>query len=148
LIDDKKWQVRCEVARQGYGLERLIDDKNWFVRREVARQGYRLDKLIDDKAYDVRREVAKQGYGLEKLVDDEDEEVRYEAERKIIKITNIDNILKTQGIEAVGEFCLTNSFKHLNSYKNKKDIGDIRKAKWFLNKFVELFDKGGKKNEM
>ena len=53
-ITNKSWIIRCEVARQGFGLDKLINDKDWRVRCEVARQGYGLDILINDEDCDVR----------------------------------------------------------------------------------------------
>ena len=38
LINDEDWHVRSEVAKQGYGLDRLVNDKHDFVRREATRQ--------------------------------------------------------------------------------------------------------------
>ena len=60
FVDDEDWRVREEVAKQGYGLERLIDDdEDWRVRRAVAEQGYGLEKLIKDEIQYVR-EMAEQ----------------------------------------------------------------------------------------
>ena len=82
LVNDEDYDVRSEVARQGYGLDILVNDDDWVVRREVAKQGYGLDILINDKDYDVRKEVAKQGYGLDKLVNDNNWAVRTEVARQ------------------------------------------------------------------
>ena len=60
LVNDKEYEVRYEVARQGYGLDILVNDKDWYVRREVARQGYGLDILVNDKDWRVRYEAQKQ----------------------------------------------------------------------------------------
>ena len=79
LINDENYVVRCEVATQGYGLDILVNDECWVVRREVARQGYRLDILVNDENYTVRREVARQGYRLDILVNDKEYEVRCEV---------------------------------------------------------------------
>lgn len=70
LIDDKHWEVRFAVAEQGYGLDKLVNDEHLAVRIVVAKQGYGLDKLVNDEHWVVRREVAKQGYGLDKLIND------------------------------------------------------------------------------
>ena len=73
------YRVRVEVARQGYGLEKLINDKDYDVRIAVAEQGYGLDKLVNDESFWVREAVADQGYGLDKLVNDVDYRVRAEV---------------------------------------------------------------------
>lgn len=50
----------------------------------------------------------------------------------------IDVMVETQGVEAVQCFCVCNAFKYLYRHKNKNGLEDIKKAIWYLNKFVEL----------
>ena len=82
LINDEDYEVRCKVAKQGYGLDILVNDKNWRVRCEVVRQGYGLDILVNDESRGVRCEVVRQGYGLDILVNDKDWGVRCEVARQ------------------------------------------------------------------
>lgn len=56
----------------------------------------------------------------------------------------IDVMLETQGVEAVKNFCICNAFKYLYRHNKKNGVEDIKKAIWYLNKFVEL---EGKQNE-
>ncbi len=49
LINDKSWNVREEVAKQGYGLVILVNDDSSLVRWEVAKHGYGLDILVNDE---------------------------------------------------------------------------------------------------
>lgn len=50
----------------------------------------------------------------------------------------IDVMIETQGIEAVQNFCICNAFKYLYRHEGKNGLEDIKKAIWYLNKFVEL----------
>lgn len=50
----------------------------------------------------------------------------------------IDVLLATQGKEAVKNFCICNAIKYLYRWKNKNGAEDIKKAKWYINKFLEL----------
>lgn len=50
----------------------------------------------------------------------------------------IDVMLETQGIEAVKDFCMCNAFKYLYRWKNKNGVEDVKKAKWYIDKFLEL----------
>lgn len=50
MVGYKHEQVRLEVARQGYGLDKLVNDKSWVVRAVVVQQGYSLDTLIHDSS--------------------------------------------------------------------------------------------------
>lgn len=58
------------------------------------------------------------------------------------KFECIDVMLETQGVEAVKDFCLCNAFKYLYRCKRKNGLEDIKKAIWYLNKLVELEEKG------
>lgn len=50
----------------------------------------------------------------------------------------IDVMEETQGEDAVLNFCLCNAFKYLYRHKNKNGIEDIKKAKWYLDKYIEI----------
>lgn len=50
----------------------------------------------------------------------------------------IDVLLATQGKEAVQAFCLCNAIKYLYRHKRKNGIEDIKKARWYINKYLEL----------
>ncbi len=50
----------------------------------------------------------------------------------------IDVMVETQGVKAVQSFCVCNAFKYLYRHENKNGLEDIKKAIWYLNKFVEL----------
>ncbi len=43
-INNDDWEVRYEVASQGYALHTLINDKDWWVR-EVAENQLKKHKL-------------------------------------------------------------------------------------------------------
>lgn len=52
----------------------------------------------------------------------------------------IDVMIETQGIEAVKNFCICNAFKYLYRHDNKNGVEDVRKAKWYLDKYLELVE--------
>ena len=54
------------------------------------------------------------------------------------KFECIDVMVETQGVEAVQFFCICNAFKYVYRHKYKNGCEDIKKAIWYLNKFVEL----------
>ena len=37
-------------------------------------------------------------------------------------------------------FCICNAFKYLYRHENKNGVEDVRKAKWYLDKYLELVD--------
>lgn len=49
-----------------------------------------------------------------------------------------DVILATQGEAAAQAFCVCNALKYLFRHKNKNGIEDVKKAKWYIDKYLEL----------
>ena len=54
------------------------------------------------------------------------------------KYESIDVMIETQGVDAVKNFCICNAFKYIYRHKFKNGLEDIKKAIWYLNKYVEL----------
>lgn len=54
------------------------------------------------------------------------------------KFECIEVMEETQGKEAVQNFCICNAFKYLYRHAKKNGLEDVKKAIWYLNKFVEL----------
>ena len=44
------------------------------------------------------------------------------------------------GVEATKHFCLLNAFKYIWRQEHKNGVEDIKKASWYLNKYIELSD--------
>ena len=54
------------------------------------------------------------------------------------KYESIDVMIETQGVDAVKNFCICNAFKYIYRHRFKNGVEDIKKAIWYLNKYVEL----------
>lgn len=54
------------------------------------------------------------------------------------KFECIDVMVEALGVEAVKGFCKCNAFKYIYRSNRKNGEEDIRKAKWYLNKYLEL----------
>lgn len=54
------------------------------------------------------------------------------------KFECIDVMVETQGVEATRSFCALNAFKYLYRHKNKNGLEDVKKAQWYINKYIEL----------
>lgn len=54
------------------------------------------------------------------------------------KFECIDVMVETQGVDAVKSFCLCNAFKYIYRTRRKNGIEDVKKAFWYLEKYVEL----------
>lgn len=59
------------------------------------------------------------------------------------KFECIDVMRESQGDEATKNFCICNAFKYIYRHKAKGGKEDIKKAIWYLNKYIELEEKAG-----
>lgn len=66
--------------------------------------------------------------------------VNHPAHYETGKFECIDVMIETQGVEAVKDFCVCNAFKYLYRHGRKNGAEDIKKAIWYLDKWVELDD--------
>ena len=49
-----------------------------------------------------------------------------------------DVLLATQGERDVQAFCICNAIKYLFRHRRKNGLEDVKKAKWYIDKFIEL----------
>ena len=64
--------------------------------------------------------------------------VKHPAHYETGKFECIDVMKETQGIEATMDFCVCNALKYIYRHRNKNGIEDIKKADWYLKKYIEL----------
>lgn len=50
----------------------------------------------------------------------------------------IDAMIETQGVQAVQNYCICNAFKYIWRHNSKNNDQDIQKAKWYIDKYLEL----------
>ena len=56
------------------------------------------------------------------------------------KFECIDVMTEVFGKNSVKDFCLCNAFKYLYRNGRKNGLEDIKKAQWYLNKYIELME--------
>lgn len=59
----------------------------------------------------------------------------------------IDAMISVFGEETIAKYCHINAFKYLWRSENKNGVEDIKKAIWYLNKYVELYKEVPKKKK-
>lgn len=69
--------------------------------------------------------------------------VNHPAHYETGKFECIDVMKETQGIEATMDFCVCNALKYIYRHRNKNGIEDIKKADWYLKKYIELQEEKG-----
>ena len=70
----------------------------------------------------------------------EHDNVNHPSHYETWKFECIDVMIETQGIEATKNFCVCNAFKYIYRHNMKNGEEDLRKAKWYLDKYMELID--------
>lgn len=79
-------------------------------------------------------ETGRPSHYEEKPIDNVNHPSHYETG----KFECIDVMLETQGVEAVKNFCICNAFKYLWRHNGKNGVEDIKKARWYIDKYLEL----------
>jgi len=64
--------------------------------------------------------------------------VNHPAHYETGKFECIEVMLETQGVEATKDFCVCNALKYIYRHRNKNGVEDIKKADWYLKKYLEL----------
>lgn len=64
--------------------------------------------------------------------------VNYPSHYETGKFECIEVMTETLGADAVKDFCICNAFKYLYRFKRKNGIEDVKKAKWYINKYLEM----------
>lgn len=54
------------------------------------------------------------------------------------KFECIDVMRETQSDAVVQDFCICNALKYIYRHRNKNGVEDIRKAKWYIDKYLEI----------
>ena len=63
--------------------------------------------------------------------------VNHPAHYETGKFECIDVMTEVFGKDTVKDFCVCNAFKYLYRHRNKNGDEDIKKAQWYLNKYLE-----------
>lgn len=53
-----------------------------------------------------------------------------------------DAILASQGVSATMNYCMGNAMKYIFRHRKKNGIEDVKKAQWYINKYIELYESG------
>lgn len=69
--------------------------------------------------------------------------VDHPSHYKAGKYECIDVMEDTFGAEAVKSFCILNAFKYIYRADSKGGDEDIKKARWYLNRYCQIVDTEG-----
>lgn len=93
---------------------------------------YLAEKLTENKGLpDAIKEMIKEA--------DEDV-VNHPSHYESGKFECIDVMVEALGVDNVKGFCLCNAFKYIYRHRRKNGDEDIKKAQWYINKYLELVE--------
>lgn len=107
------------------------------INTEINKLNDKL-KNISESMSDIVRLVLSEGESDSTSTNDN---VNHPSHYETGNFECIDVMLETQGKESVLDFCVCNAFKYIYRHNNKNGIEDIKKAKWYLDKYIELSEK-------
>lgn len=97
-------------------------------------------KIIDGElycdSYSARTTISTNGTAP--ILSEKTDNVNHPAHYETGKFECFDVMIETQGKEAVLNFCICNAFKYIYRFRNKGGDEDIKKANWYLSKYLEL----------
>ena len=115
-----------------------------FTKQKIDEINTEINKLndklknISESMNDIVRLVLSEGESDSTSTNDN---VNHPSHYETGNFECIDVMVETQGKEAVMDFCVCNAFKYIYRHNNKNGIEDIKKAKWYLDKYIELSEK-------
>lgn len=122
-----------------YAGKTYISEENGCITDESGTKEHRWVDAIDDVAEDSPEEYFEPI--MLEIFSDQDNvnhPSHYADNPKGIEC--IDAMEAGLGKERVMSFCLCNAFKYIFRTQNKNGIEDVKKAIWYLNKFVSLYE--------
>ena len=117
---------------------------NVCAHRDVAGKDYLCDKChnalsMNESRYggDFSKHLKDEEFGKAMYSDN----VEHPAHYTVTSIECIDAMIETQGVDAVKNFCICNAVKYLWRHNKKNGVEDVKKAAWYLNKYIDLEEK-------
>lgn len=108
-----------------------------YLITEIQRDKVVLKNVVTERNIVEPIEVCNREYTLYKKGDN----INHPAHYKGDGIECIDAMEAAFGSNAVRNFCICNAYKYIWRYQRKNGTEDIKKARWYLNKYIELKEK-------
>ena len=130
--DNKRCSLNCEYFNaEDNGVYRC---KKYFVQTALGRECRDSDPSFQP----LHEEV----YFPDVDTTAKHDVVNHPSHYETGKFECFDVMREAFGDEAVKNFCICNAFKYLYRHQRKNGIEDIRKAKWYIDHFLEIVDEG------
>jgi hypothetical protein len=121
----------------------LIDENNFVLciidlLKEIIEE---VDFRMPTTARDWKMKVNAKSQRLAHIVyeiDSKNDIVIHPGHYETGKFEPIEVMHAALGIDSVKALCICNAFKYLYRHKRKNGLEDIKKAKWYIDKYLEL----------
>lgn len=134
----KCWEITTENPCDPGELDNIVDSFEALLTDVVveSKKEPSLAEIMDVQAEmeerirneKIRQELVKQGVDI----------VNHPGHYETGKFECIEVMQEVMGVEAVKDFCICNVFKYVYRHKNKNGLEDIKKAKWYIDKYLEM----------
>lgn len=101
--------------------------------REIAKEFAGDDYMVELLAHDDTKFSNYMNQPIE-----ETDPVNHPSHYESGKFECIEVMEEALGYDAVRDFCICNAFKYLYRHKRKNGYEDIKKAQWYINKYIEM----------
>lgn len=121
----------------------LIDEDNFVpciidLLKEIIEE---VDFRTPTTARDWKKKVNAKSERIADIVyeiDSKNDIVNHPGHYETGKFECIEVMQEALGVDAVKDFCICNAFKYLYRHKRKNGLEDIKKAKWYIDKYLDL----------
>lgn len=140
------WSKEYDILLKRF--KKLQEENEHYKEAAERRFNEKLhDFEVNNKKYDgaIMEEILKRNYGRYPLdegkssTDNVNHPSHYTG-----KYECIDVMQDVFGDDATNDFCLCNAFKYIWRAHKKNGLEDVKKAVWYLNKYIEEAEKDGK----
>lgn len=127
-------------AKMMYKVDNCLfcDNRDGGVCIESGKEVKIIDGDLYCDSYHVEPRITANGTAP--IMSEKTDNVNHPAHYETGKFECFDVMIETQGKEAVLNFCICNAFKYIYRFRNKGGDEDIKKANWYLSKYLELRD--------
>lgn len=111
---------------------------NWLVETIHPNNRFIFKYTVDNISEKSISKVIIDPYSINDSENISEDPVYHPTHYETGKFECIDVMREALGDSVVKDFCIANSFKYIYRHKRKNGVEDIKKAKWYIDKYLEL----------
>lgn len=138
-IIDRVADIRFDCCEMTY--EEFFKTIEWLVESMEPNKRFIFEYTneYDDAAEDIVKYCANDVLATEDAYNAlTGDNVNHPSHYETGKFECFDVMREALGDNVIKDFCIANSFKYIYRHKRKNGVEDIKKAKWYIDKYLEL----------